>query len=168
VNGEVSGPFFRIRPVGPHTLRVPAKVIAEGQGLRGGQPMAVLDPEAGLHLLDRGPVTVHEGPDVSAVHPLIITPAAKAVSDYTVVAFPEESNRWKEKSRFMAQVRPDQSGWFTVRALPPGGYFVVAVEYLDEGDAYDPELLEKLRPRATAVTLKDTSPQTLTLKVVVQ
>jgi hypothetical protein len=105
---------------------------------------------------------------VTEINGSVMDDQSKPVSDYTVVAFPEDSNRWKEKSRFMAQVRPDQSGRFTVRALPPGRYFVVAVEYLDEGDAYDPELLEKLRPHATAVTLKDTSPQTLTLKVVVQ
>ncbi len=69
------------------------------------------------------------------------------------------------QSRFLATARPDQQGQFQIRNLPPETYLAVALEYVDEGDATDPEFLEKLRPQATKVTLGEGETKGIELKI---
>jgi hypothetical protein len=52
-----------------------------------------------------------------------------------------------------------------VRNLPPGGYYAIAVEYVAQGEWGDPEVLERLRGKATRFTVNDGETQTLTLKL---
>ncbi len=92
-----------------------------------------------------------------------VTDAAKPISDYTVVAFAEDAARW-DTNRYVATVRPDQNGRFSVRGLPAGKYLVVAVD--DVGDAHDPEYLENLRGSAQKVTLGDGETKVVELKLV--
>lgn len=62
--------------------------------------------------------------------------------------FPEESSRWREGSRRIRAARPDQRGEFSIKGLPAGTYFIAAVDYVQDGQWYDPEFLGELRPRA--------------------
>jgi protocatechuate 3,4-dioxygenase beta subunit len=88
----------------------------------------------------------------------------RAVTEYTLVVYAEDSSRW-DRSRFVATARPDQNGRFSVRGLPPGKYLAVAVDRVAGGDPNDPEYLERMRSRATKVTLGDALPQWVDLKV---
>ena len=90
---------------------------------------------------------------------------AKA-SDYTVVVFSEDSARWTRAARSIATASPDQRGEYKVAGLRPGRYFAIALEYVDQGDEYDPEFLQRWRGRATRVELADGEPVTLDLKLV--
>jgi hypothetical protein len=47
-------------------------------------------------------------------------------------------------------------------------HLVVALDYIETGTERDPELLDRLRPRATAVALADGDPKTVTLTLVAQ
>ena len=85
--------------------------------------------------------------------------------DYVVVAFSSDSRRWGSQTRFVRTARPDQSGKFLLKSLPPDEYLLVAVESLEMGEESDPELLERLRRRATTVTLSEGDSKTLTLKL---
>lgn len=87
-------------------------------------------------------------------------------TDYTVVVFSEDAEKWTvPMTRHVASARPNQDGRFQIRNLPAGAYYVIAVEYIAQGDWNDPDVLERLRARATRFTLADGEVQTLDLKL---
>ena len=88
------------------------------------------------------------------------------VRDYTVVIFPEDETKWTAPSRFVRSARPDQQGLFRIRALPPNGrYLAVAVDYLEEGEANDPEFLAAAKNSGTRVALADGEAKAVELKL---
>jgi hypothetical protein len=89
----------------------------------------------------------------------------QALTDYVVVAFASDSRKWGTQTRFIKTARPDQSGKVKLSALPPEDYLLVAVEYLEPGEEGDPEVLERLRPSGTAVTVTDGGSKSVTLKL---
>jgi hypothetical protein len=82
-----------------------------------------------------------------------------------VVAFAADSRKWGPHTRFIRSVRPDQSGNFKLAGLPPEDYLVAALEYLEPGDEGDPDLLERLRPAAIPVSIREGASKTLALKL---
>jgi len=88
----------------------------------------------------------------------------RPVVDYTVVVFSEDSTRWVA-GRSVATAHPDQHGRFVVRHLRPGKYFAVALDYLAQGDKYDPEILGALRASATRLTLGDGEKKTIDIRL---
>ena len=73
----------------------------------------------------------------------------------TLIVFPDDSAKWREGSRLVRTTRPDQTGHFELKLLPPGSYFVAAVDYVQDGEWNDPEYLRGLQDTATRVTLQD-------------
>jgi len=54
-----------------------------------------------------------------------------------------------------------------VRGLPPGaGYLAAAINYLEEGEAEDPEFLAGLRERATSLSLREGETKTIELRLI--
>ena len=90
------------------------------------------------------------------------------ISDYVVVLFPSESDKWGWQSRFVRVVRPDQTGRFTIPGVPEASYLAVALEYMEPGEEGNPEFLEKLKPLATRVSVAEGEKKTLTLKLSAQ
>jgi len=91
--------------------------------------------------------------------------AGNPVGDYTVVAFSTNSNKWGHQTRFVRSARPDQGGKFTIRALPPDEYFVVALEYVETGQEFDPEQLANWKALATTVELGEGEAKAVSLKL---
>ena len=85
--------------------------------------------------------------------------------EYTVVAFSADRSKWGYLTRFVRSARPDQDAKFTIRALPPDDYLVLAVEYLETGQELDPEQLRVWEPLATRVTLSEGATQAIALKL---
>ena len=83
----------------------------------------------------------------------------------TVVIFPEDTSRWREHSRTVRSARPDQHGEFSIKGLPAGKYLIAAVDYVQDGQWYDPEFLAELRPRADRLSLADGESKRLDLTV---
>jgi hypothetical protein len=76
--------------------------------------------------------------------------------DHNVIAFPDDPTKWTFPSRFVRTIRADADGRFQIRGLPPGErYFVAALDYLEAGEEQDRQLLDRLRSRASSVTLGD-------------
>jgi hypothetical protein len=76
--------------------------------------------------------------------------------DHNIVVFTDDATKWIFPSRFVRAIRADADGRFEIRGLPPGErYFVAAVDYLEAGEEQDRQLLNRLRSRATSVTLGD-------------
>jgi hypothetical protein len=76
--------------------------------------------------------------------------------DRNVIVFTEDTAKWTFPSRFVRAIRADGEGRFQINGLPPGErYLVAALDYLEAGEEQDRQLLERLRSRATSVTLGD-------------
>ena len=91
------------------------------------------------------------------------------VSDFTVVVFPEDRDRWMPTSRHIATAGADEHGRFSLVGLPPGLYLAAAVDSSTARE-YDralrePGLLERLRSDATAVTLRANESTAVTLRL---
>ena len=86
--------------------------------------------------------------------------------DYTVVIFSDEPDKWRvPTSRHIATGRPNQQGQFQVKNLPAGSYYAVALEYIPQGEWNDPEVLERLKSKATTFTVGEGEVKTLELKL---
>ena len=71
----------------------------------------------------------------------------------------------------MRNARPLQDGTFKVPGLPPGDYWVAAIERMDGlpgGGSAPPEadVLEPLSSRATRITLGEAQSQDVTLRLI--
>jgi hypothetical protein len=91
--------------------------------------------------------------------------AANPVMDYTVVAFSTDPRRWGYQTRFVRSARPDQNGRFQIRALPPGEYYLLALEYVETGQEFDPEHLTYWKDLASNVTLTEGDTKTVVLNL---
>lgn len=87
------------------------------------------------------------------------------VKDYSVLVFARDRERWSGNSRYFGFGRPDQDGRYKTSALPPGDYYAVALDYLDQNESRDPDYLDRLRDKATPFTLGDGESKTLDLKL---
>ncbi len=89
------------------------------------------------------------------------TPAA----EYTVLAFSTEASYWRPQSRQIATTRPDQTGHYRILTLPPGEYYVVAVDPAEQGEWFEPSYLDSHRAGAARVTLSEGDVRTQDLRV---
>ena len=86
--------------------------------------------------------------------------------DYTLVVFSDESQKWTLPStRWVTGTRPDQEGRFQIKNLPAGGYLAIAVDYLAQGEWNDPDVLERLKPKATSFSIDEGETKTLSLSL---
>jgi hypothetical protein len=103
----------------------------------------------------------------SSVSGTVTTTDGAIVKDYTVVVFAESPDLWRlPMTRWVSGGRPDLEGRFKIQNLPAGNYYAAAVEYLQEGEWGDPELLDRLKSQAKRFTLDDGGTQTLDLKLI--
>jgi hypothetical protein len=84
-------------------------------------------------------------------------------TDYVLVVFPPDPKLWNGQSRYIRTARPNQDGAFSLKGLPPGQYLAVAVDSLENGAQYNPELLQQLRQTAKAFSLSEGQQLTLEL-----
>ena len=87
------------------------------------------------------------------------------VSAITVIAFSTEQEHWRPQSRRITAARTDQAGAYRMRNLPPGDYFVVASDDVEQGEWFDPAFLERVRPNATRVSVSEGEKKTQDLRL---
>jgi protocatechuate 3,4-dioxygenase beta subunit len=86
----------------------------------------------------------------------------------SVVAFSIDRDRWYMASRFMRRAIVGERGAFSLKGLPFGSYYVVALDRVPDegGEAWqDPDFLAGLIRRATTVTVREGQSQTLDLRI---
>jgi hypothetical protein len=83
----------------------------------------------------------------------------------TVIVFAEDSAKWRDGSRVIRMTRPDQRGLFTFKGLPAGDYFLIALDYVQDGQWNDPEFLDGLKARAKRVAIADAESKQVDLLV---
>ena len=90
------------------------------------------------------------------------------VTEYTVLAFPEDQSLWRAQARQIMTTRPDQNGRYQIRGLPPGRYYLVAVDPAEQGEWFEPTYLSAHVSGATSVSLADGDVKTQDFKLRVQ
>jgi hypothetical protein len=70
--------------------------------------------------------------------------AGKLISGHTVILFAAERTLWTPMSRRIRAVTSAADGTFLFRMVAPGEYWLAAVSDVDDGEWYDPALLERL------------------------
>jgi protocatechuate 3,4-dioxygenase beta subunit len=90
------------------------------------------------------------------------------IPDYTVLAFPTDSSMWRPQARQIMTARPDQTGKYRIRGLPPGEYYLVTVDPAEQGEWFEPAYLDEHRAGAARLTLGDGDVKTHDFKVTVK
>jgi hypothetical protein len=90
--------------------------------------------------------------------------------DAAVLVFSTSRDRWFDGSRWVKVEWSNESGAFTVTGLPPGDYWIAAIERPDrtvERRAFTPDrdLFDSLSPRAVRITLGEGETHDLTLRL---
>ncbi len=87
------------------------------------------------------------------------------VTDYAVAIFPETPREGAVNARYVRIARPDQQGRFETKGLPPGDYFAVAVESLEQGVQWDPAFRKQIEPAAKRFRLTEGLTSTIELQL---
>ena len=120
-----------------------------------------------------GPQTVGDAEIVVSSNGATITGRATErdvpVDDYSVVAFPLDRNQWTPHSRRLRFARSSRGGAFRLAGLPPGDYYVAAVDRLDGsadgGEWQNDDVLNRLVPGAERITLTEGESRAATLRL---
>ena len=102
---------------------------------------------------------------VSEINGTITDSRGAAVTDYTVLAYPEDSRLWRPQARQIMTSRPDQNGKFQIRGLPPGRYYLAPVDPAVAGEWFEPAFLEQHRDTALRLSLLEGEVKTQDFKM---
>jgi hypothetical protein len=95
----------------------------------------------------------------------LTTTQGAPVTEYTVLAFSTDMSFWQAQSRHIATARPDQTGKFRIRGLPPGNYYLATVDPSEQGEWFEPAYLDEHRLGATRVSLGDGETKTQDFRI---
>jgi hypothetical protein len=101
------------------------------------------------------PLTITITQRIGRLSGTVTNDEGKAVTDATVVLFPEDDNLWMVDSRFIRTARPDRNGRFSVAGLPAGNYLAIAREFVDDGQWFDRRFLESVRDAAARLSIAE-------------
>ena len=87
------------------------------------------------------------------------------VPDFTVLAFPTDASLWRPQARQIMTARPDQTGKYRIRGLPPGEYYLVTVDPTEQGEWFEPAYLDDHRAGASRVTLGESDVKTKDFRI---
>jgi len=90
---------------------------------------------------------------------------AAPMPEFTVLAFPADATLWRPQSRQIMTTRPDQNGTYQLRGLPPGDYFIAAIDPELPGEWFEPTFLDEQRRGATRFSLVEGDVKTHDLRV---
>jgi hypothetical protein len=103
---------------------------------------------------------------VSEVAGAVTDDRDQPLRSYVVVVLPLDAKPLGGGGRYTRAIRPNQEGRFSVRALPPGRYVVGAVETLDEGQEWDPQVQGRIRDYGQTVTIEEGAALSVTLTLI--
>jgi hypothetical protein len=152
--GTVTGPFFIDVQGLPEGWAVSA-IMVDGVDMID-EPIDLKGQNAAVRIVLSDRVTTVSG---------VVQTQSDAASP-SIVVFPDDAARWTYPSRYVRTARADNRGRFQIEGLPPSGYMVAAVDYLEDGDEQDLQFLERLRGRATRFSLREGEQRSIQLEAV--
>ena len=102
-----------------------------------------------------GHVTVVFTDKQSEINGMLKTESGTPVPEYTVLAFPTDSSLWRAQSRQIMTARPNQTGKYRIRGLPPGDYYLATVDPSQQGEWFEPAYLDEHRTGAAHIVLTE-------------
>jgi hypothetical protein len=90
--------------------------------------------------------------------------AAVSPADQTVVLFAEDQRLWFPQSRRIQGTRVGSDGAYLFRSVPAGTYLLALTDEVENGEWFDPEVLQRLIPSAVRVTVRGREPIVKDLK----
>ena len=153
-------------PAGLHLLR----------SAGGGRGWSLKSVAVGARDVTDTPIEVRSGQTLSnisivftdaqnEINGTITTQNGTPMSEYTVLAFPTDSSLWRPQARQIMTARPDQTGKYRIRGLPPGDYYLATVDPAEQGEWFEPAYLDEHRAGAARLTLGDNDVKTQDFKV---
>jgi len=112
-----------------------------------------------------GDVTVVFTDKQSEISGTLTTESGTPVPEFTVLAFPADATLWRPQARQIMTARPDQTGKYRIRGLPPGDYYLATVDPSEQGEWFEPAYLDEHRAGATRILLGDGDVKTKDFKV---
>jgi protocatechuate 3,4-dioxygenase beta subunit len=125
------------------------------------------------------PITFHRGDSAAtsvavtfaqgtgSVEGRVLDDRREPTSDFAVVVFASDPDRWYSRSQYLRFSSPVQDGTFAVTGLPPGEYLVAALDRIDGGPDFgewqNPVVLNALA--ASARRIKVAAGQAVTLEL---
>jgi hypothetical protein len=91
--------------------------------------------------------------------------AGRPAFAYTIIAAAADPRFWTPGSRRIVTIRPDTSGRYIFRNLPPGDYVLAALTDLEPGRQFDPELLRTLASSSIRLSIGDGAKLTQSIRV---
>jgi Carboxypeptidase regulatory-like domain len=91
----------------------------------------------------------------SEINGTLTTENGTPVPEFTVLAFPSDPSLWRPQSRQIATARPDQTGKYRIRGLPPGEYYLATVDPSQQGEWFEPAYLDEHRAGAARIVLSE-------------
>jgi hypothetical protein len=101
----------------------------------------------------------------SEINGTLTTENGTPVPEFTVLAFPTDSSLWRPQSRHIMTARPDQTGKYRIRGLPPGDYYLATVDPSQQGEWFEAAYLDEHRTGAVHVVLSEGDVKTNDFKV---
>ena len=102
---------------------------------------------------------------ITTIAGVVTNARGEAAKDYSAIVFAQDREQWTATSRYRSSGRPDQDGRYRITSLPPGRYYIVAIDHLEPGQASDPEFLERIHGKATAFSLSEGETKSIDLKL---
>jgi hypothetical protein len=84
---------------------------------------------------------------------MLQTAGGAPATDYVVVLFSTDRTTWRRQARRLLFTRPASDGAFALRDMPPGEYFLAALNDLDPNDWQNAEFLDQVVPGALTITI---------------
>ncbi|HMB78803.1 MAG TPA: carboxypeptidase-like regulatory domain-containing protein, partial [Vicinamibacterales bacterium] len=157
INGVSAGTHL-IRPSNGSRTWVLKSVTAGARDITD-TPFAV---RPGEELTD---VTVVFTDKQSEINGTLTTENGTPVPEFTILAFSTDASFWRPQSRQIMTTRPDQTGAYRIRGLPPGDYYLTTVDPSEQGEWFEPAYLDEHRGGATRIVLSEGDVKTKDFKV---
>jgi hypothetical protein len=101
----------------------------------------------------------------SEINGTLTTENGTPVPEYTVLVFPVDPALWRPQSRQISTARPDQTGKYRIRGLPPGDYYLATVDPSQQGEWFEPAYLDEHRSGAVRLLLAEGDVKTKDFKI---
>lgn len=92
----------------------------------------------------------------------------RPVTDATVVAFSADRAHWRRESRRVRTARPATDGRYEIADIPPGEYFVAAVQEMRSDAWHQPAFLARLATEAVRISVAEGEQKTHNARVSVR
>jgi hypothetical protein len=127
-------------------------VIDEGVEVKPGDRIAGVD----IEVTDK----------IATISGLATDARGEPAKECTLLIFPADERRWKQGGgRYVQTALPGRDGRYRIAGVVPADYYIIALDKVEQGEWYEPGFFERVRSKATSVSISEGEAKTVDLKV---